>query len=432
MYLSASQIKLLYPKWHPEKKVAVESACKKKWYNRYVLKLPQPSSTSTNLGSALHAVVERYLDCGDLDDPELYPDKWDEGLSTTEAEKVKTLVTMGIEEGKVLRHPKRKIEQEIKWNLFEDLDIVGFIDYWHSGNCITDWKTSSDPGKWGLNEDEGSTNYIGRDIQLLLYCLWVLEEVGIEEDHFVVEHVYFRTKKDPIVKSVKAKVPISRVKEFGKWLREEVIPEFQELKKQSAAVVRSFKSGEDACKAYGGCPYQKFCAVGGLNSEEYKKMVEMKEKLKGVKTMGLLDKVKKEEVKEEPKAEVKETPKAKPKPKPRAKTTPKKKEPEGFRLIHGANIIGNVEVTLFGAVVNQLTDFILSDLQKKDKKLAAVSSWVGLDSFKRKDILHLYKQEILEALQGKTIMVGQMTQDMKEVYCIVYPHATEIIEGHVL
>ena len=443
---------MAFPVWHPDKEISDDTECKRSWYNKYVKKLPVPDRDFTNVGSELHACVERYLESGDLEEGEPFPDGWDKKLKKEEAELVKNLVTQGIEEGFIQKEPQRVIElplwdgkdhlstlQNLKptwsgdflesqskacWEIAPGILITGYIDLWHSGNKIKDWKTSSNPHKYGLSVDKESTKYVGHDIQLLLYALFLRKVKGVK-GHIEVSHTYFPTKNSTKIKEVKCKIAPNVLEKFHKWLTDKVIPAFLELKAMTEPEVKELPHGESACDRYGGCPYKKLCA-GTLGEREYKiinninkgvsKMAEKKKSLADIlkekKAAG-----KKEEPTPTPTPEVK-----KEEPTPTPKEAPQETDTVGYTLIIGASVRSTSnQFTTLTKFFNEVTSGMVKEMD--------VDDWWSLDAFDRKELFQKGKEEILKMANGKTIVCRFLEPDLKALLNVIYDDATTVIEG---
>jgi len=467
MYLSASQIKMVLPNFHPKSIPENTTGCGRKWHHRYRQKLPLPGSVSTNLGSTLHACIERYLEAGDLEDVDIYPEGCFKDVTDEEAVKIVKLVDTGIEEGFIVKHQDRHVEHAIWdgkdhyellksmyptwkeealkkaakgcWEIAPGILIPGFIDYWHSGTHITDWKTSSNPQKWGLNKDRGSTKYIGYDIQLLLYATYLWKVKVLKAKEFTIEHVYFQTKGKLQVKKVCEKIPVSVLKRFYEWLIVTVLPEFKKLSAMAAPEVKVLPYGEEACDMFMGCPYKKLCS-GGLTAQEYINVTNIDQQIiKGGAVVGLLDAITNNNKKEEPAPETKqetkqETPAFAEKQdntKQEKKTTPPKKpRKKGFTLLQNCAVIkGTGKVATLAHIMETVGSHIIDDLKEKGKCGSGVNCWHDLKQNSRSDILHAYKDVIFNAVDDMTIMVGQLNLDMNELFIILYPEAKTIYQG---
>ena len=316
MILSASQVTMIFGKWKPNSVIKPQDfndTCERKWLLAKILKVPQPSRSFTTFGSILHAVVERYLladDNGNVNGKpvDMYPEGWDKGLKLqSERDLIKALVEKAEEQGILERYEDRFVEQcltdgtkywddfgEKIWKLKDDLWLTGFIDYHHSGNVIEDWKTSSNPVKYGLNSDPKSVNFLGYDIQGLMYCLWV-DTFRESHDRYVLRHNYFDTKstpEDPKVFQVEVTISRAVVQQFGRWLNK-TADYMYSLKNKTFADAESLYRGDKACDKYRGCAYKKICN-GQLTIEQHTKLIQQQEKNEENKTMSnpMLEKIK--------------------------------------------------------------------------------------------------------------------------------------------
>lgn len=318
MFLSASQIKMVYPVWHPDKEVSDQTECEISWYNKYVKKLPVPPFKATKMGSVVHSCIENFLNGGDVQDAEIYPPGWDKGLNTNEIDTVKDIITRGIDEGHIIKYDQREIEAPMSdgkdntallkrlkpnwngelinkfapatWEIVPGVLLNGYIDLIHEGNKIKDWKTSSNPQRYGLNIDENSLKFVGHDVQLLIYATW-LKMIRKVEGPITVSHTYFQTKNGDTIREASAIITEETIALFYIWLVKTVIPRFQELNKLSDGVAQALPHGEEACKKYSGCPYQNICS-GKLTEGEYRRTHKIENGVKKKKPMGLFNKIK--------------------------------------------------------------------------------------------------------------------------------------------
>lgn len=479
MFLSASQLKIVFPVY----KHNDESHCKRAWWNKYIKKLPVPQKSFTNLGSVLHSCIENYLRSEDLDDGEPFPEGWDKDLREDEADLVKTLVTKGIEEGHINKEPKRKVEMSI-WDGKDHIDLLrglkpqweeefllekakecweivpgillnGFIDYYFEDNKIIDWKSSSNPHKWGLTVDKKSTKYIGFDLQLLIYADF-LRQVKKIKGPIEAGHVYFRTKSTPEVTPISHTFTPEVLDEFHEWLTKEAIPDMVKLKNMTQGVVATIEPGKNACGNYGGCPYKELCA-GNRTEKEYLIIQAINNgdsKMTGPSLADILKakknkeapveapveaKVTKEVTKAAPK-KVKETKEAPVEVKvteevpveakvevvlrPLAdlkKEIPEKKKRRGYTLCINCQPIRGCKPVSFHRLFNEITSDIVEEMGKE--------SWYDLDPFKRRDLFPLNEESILDYADGKTIVVKYIEPDYKMLIEILKENAKTIMEG---
>ena len=281
---------MIWGHWHPDKILKPEDfkdTCERKWFLDKVLKVPQPPFAATTLGTILHSIVERYLLADDngrdvlTGEPvDLYPEGWDKELKyQSDKDLIKALITHAIEEGHLKRRAGRKVEEAMSdgikhWSGFgeqiwevstetthltEPIYLTGFLDHRY-GNVIEDWKTSSDPAKWGLNTDPKSTKYLGYDIKMLMYAAWL--HYFDPQESYVLRHVYFdkkSTPEEPRVVPVEVEVSVEHVEKFTKWMNDATHYLYNLKDENSRATLTKMHKGELACKKYGGCAYQKIC-----------------------------------------------------------------------------------------------------------------------------------------------------------------------------
>jgi hypothetical protein len=484
MFISASQIKMVFPVWHPSKVVTDHTECGLAWYNKYVKKLPVPPFKAGVMGSAIHTCIENYLKAGDLSGHNPFEGDWSKGLNTNEIDTVKELVTRGIDEGFILKYDQREVEAPMSdgkdnttllkalkptwrsnlidkfapatWEIVPGVLLNGYIDLIHDGNKIKDWKSSSNPQRYGLNIDQDSLNYIGHDIQLLIYTTW-LRYVRKVTGPITVSHTYFQTKNGDTIKNVEAVIEPETITAFYLWLTQTVIPKFQELNGLSEGIANALPHGKDACKKYTGCPYQTIC-TGKLSEGEYRRTHKINNGVKK-KTMGLFDKIKEkapvtevkvEEVvtapieKVEVVAEEKvEAPLKKVEVDPKqmvvdeelveklaADSTvtredldpkPKKRATIKFNLIIGAHVVKGFKVIYIQDLFNDITAEIAEGMK--------VESWFDLDPFRRVENFQKHKESIVAELHGKTVVANHCTHEVKHLLNVLQSYANVIVEA---
>ena len=332
MILSPSQYQMIWGHWHPDKVLKPEDfkdTCERKWFLDKVLKVPQKPRAATTLGTILHSVVERYLLADDngrdvlTGEPvDLYPEGWDSEIKyESDRELIRSLINYAIEEGHLKRRKGRKVEEAMSdgikhwgkpgefgsqlWNIAPEILLTGFLDHRY-GNVIEDWKTSSDPTKWGLNSDPKSTKYLGYDIKMLMYAAWL--HAFDPQESYVLRHVYFdkkSTPEEPRVVPVEVEVSVEHVEKFTEWMMEAAEYLYKLKEENSRATLTKMHKGELACGKYGGCAYQKICNRQLTIEQHTKLLTQQKEdnnmsalaKLRANKA-GKKDAPKKEEVKE--------------------------------------------------------------------------------------------------------------------------------------
>ena len=236
MQISASQIKTF-------------NLCRKKWYFEKVEKLPQgPPSYGAVFGSVLHSCLER-LHKGE--DP--FPAGWSAPLKNGDTEVAKSLIdlyepTEGIEE--------RNVERKISLPVIDDISLLGYIDLYKPGTII-DHKTSK-AWKWALSARE-----LARDLQMMVYARWALEQEPDLETVELRHNVFLRT-------------PPARYKKTVAYATSEAVMDQWYQVQETALLMKEARKGGppeiemgNQCHAFGGCPFARICS-GVVSLEEFK------------------------------------------------------------------------------------------------------------------------------------------------------------------
>ncbi len=224
-HVSVSQFKLFY-------------ACPRKYWYRYPMGIPTPTTSSLALGTATHSVLERYLTMPD------WEFDWEEDKAhKTAAPGIQFLPKPGSV------HVETKISLPIA-----GLELVGAVD-WYSVDGTTldigDHKTSKDPGKWAKTEQQLKT-----DLQMNVYAAALQRQLDIKADKLVLRHVTYRTVGVPYA------LPTTVIGdlEYAKmtWSKlEKTVPRIIALRKETDS--NNVPTVPGTCGAYGGCPYQRIC-----------------------------------------------------------------------------------------------------------------------------------------------------------------------------
>jgi hypothetical protein len=308
---------------------------------------------ATTLGTILHSIVERYLLADDngrdvlTGEPvDLYPEGWDKELKyQSDKDLIKALITHAIEEGHLKRRKGRKVEEAMTdgikhwsgfgeqiWMIDPDIYLTGFIDHRY-GNVIEDWKTTSDPAKWGLNTDPKSAKYLGYDIKMLMYAAWVY--CFDPQESYVLRHVYFdkkSTPEEPRIVPVEVTVSAYHIDKFLKWMNDAAHYLYNLKESNSRATLTKMYKGELACGKYGGCAYQKICNRQ-LTIEQHTKLLTQQKEDTNMSALAKL-RANKAGKKDEPKqeapnvSEAVETPKEETKPVEKKETQSKSRAPK--------------------------------------------------------------------------------------------------------
>lgn len=225
--------------------------CARRWHFQYVQGIPQPSSPSQALGTALHGCIERYIE------PEMGPvDAWD--TVSAEAKRlflaIKPIVDEVIAEGIV------SVEEKMELELAGVL-VNGRIDV-RKSRGVLDWKTSSDIARYAKTPGQ-----LRRSTQMVLYAKWLSQQEGVSFP-LEVEHVYVQTKSKPLVERVKAKIDRGSLD----VALDGIIVLLEEMKVAAAETdVTKLKADRTKCRQ---CPYNNICP-----KEENKTMASLLSRL---------------------------------------------------------------------------------------------------------------------------------------------------------
>lgn len=260
--------------------------CRRFWWLKQVARLPQAQKDYYDFGTALHSVIERYLDADDngrdaFGNPvDLYPDGWtlDEKsgrplVDAAQADLIKRLITKAIDGGILQRLPGRVVEREFWMPVFEDdphrAGAMGYIDIYlpdaaHDNKTLKDMRYAASPKELKTLP------------QMLIYAKFVFEESdrrGKPLQEVKLRHNQFcKDPLTPIVRKTDASVTRAEVETFWRGLQDNVA-EMEKLKKnftkpEEWAKLPDPAKPEEACRAYGGCPYLELCA-GVENLQTY-------------------------------------------------------------------------------------------------------------------------------------------------------------------
>lgn len=301
--------------------------CFRKWWLGRVRKLESPSTTSQVFGTVLHAVAERYLRADDLGrDPEtgkpvdLYPEGWEQAWErdrktkelylageATPAEQtlIKSLIEAGIENGLLERLPGREIEHSFRESVMQadcpecngtgldvqsafvntkikcracggdgkgdHVEMMGFIDALYP-DAIHDHKTAKN-FKYSKNANHKSPNYLGKNLQVLVYAKLALDKLRKEgkplPEKFHLRHnIFCKNPQHPTVRKVDVAVTPEQVEDH--WNRV-ILPQTEEMIRlrrtaEKWSDIPDPPTGNRACNAYGGCEYMTICS--GMETEE--------------------------------------------------------------------------------------------------------------------------------------------------------------------
>lgn len=243
--------------------------CPRKWFFLKILRLPEMKKFATTFGTVLHQVAERYFLADDYgrdrktgEEVDLYPEGWlvalgfdgkPEGeIKPHEGEVIKDMVARAIEQGYWKREPGREVEKKFRKHILDGQVIIcGMVDVWYPGR-ILDHKTTKN-AKYA--KSGGPNGSLIKALPMLLYFACTQD---VTEG--MIEHVTFsKDVNDPFIKNPKADLYDTHINDL--WTRViDLSREMLELRKQTDwEQVPGPQHGTDACKAFGGCPFQAIC-----------------------------------------------------------------------------------------------------------------------------------------------------------------------------
>jgi len=219
--------------------------CARSWAFRYVAGIRQPTTPAQQKGIDGHARIEHYLRTGEnvLTDLERPGKIWIPNPSES------IIVEPSIDVSK----PIATISGVPLIGKLDCLNTDYYVDPQGDTHVedfpeILDWKFSSDPERWGLTPADIQT-----DIAMNAYGIWALTRSG--GDRVRLSLVYFSTRRRYACKRTAV---ISR--EHCNKVIDSYAPTVAAMK-QAAQVSdpNDLDPSLDACRAFGGCPYQGDC-----------------------------------------------------------------------------------------------------------------------------------------------------------------------------
>lgn len=235
----------------------------KGYYNKYLC-LPQKDKPSSTLGSAVHDVLEEWFNAGAC-----YP------LPEDTPRRVRQLAEVGMPYVPWNTHsmpPKERWHAET-WASAQcgPLPFVAKVDLWAAPLgpavqphrlVISDYKTSSDPWRWGKGPEE-----LANFTQPLVYAYALQQTHGwVAPETFDAQHIYMKTRGKAEGFEVWARdIPWSRVEK--RW---------EKLTRKAERIVDMLASDpkpEDvpyntkSCRKYGGCDYADICPRNPANAK---------------------------------------------------------------------------------------------------------------------------------------------------------------------
>lgn len=258
--------------------------CPRQWWLRYVHRLPELVRTNFDFGTVLHSVCERYLLADDTGrDPQtgepvdLFPQGWDivedkagpRRLDPLDASLIRKLIDKGLEAGILERRPHREVERPLDREVIPGVQFIGFVDCLLPGE-IQDHKTTKST-KWAKTPKTLATS-----LQMLDYAKEAIERDPDLKEVRLRHNVFVKDPERPIVRKVETTVRRSEVEKNWKRLQG-VAAQMQALARQATPVEQWREipgpTQNDACRAYGGCPFLSICG-GTEDPSAYRRRVQ--------------------------------------------------------------------------------------------------------------------------------------------------------------
>lgn len=220
--------------------------CPRRWYERWVLKNPAPTTPAMLRGTAIHKEIEHFLKTGEV---RIDGEYIDIARAVSEA-----LTGLGI----VRDEPKIMAEQKFVLNVLDGVEWVGYVDivdYRDSVIHIIDTKTRGD-FKYNKSEAE-----LANDLQLNSYAYWALTDARFKDHNqemIRVSHLYALTQG--VARTELVGVNISRDHVFeGFAASRKLVTEMQGYAASGHAKSDALPPNKNSCGIFGGCHYVPLC-----------------------------------------------------------------------------------------------------------------------------------------------------------------------------
>lgn len=236
----------------------------RKWWWKEERDMPEGKVIAgSDFGTAIHGVNERWRRADDRGNfpagIELYPAGWNKGLDAADSALVKMLHDKAVEQGILVRRKGRKPEEWMNTPIIVDDDVVqltGKLDCEDEEGFEDDKSTKA--AKWAKDE-EG----LASDAAMLFYAVEWCRRHG-EAIKVRMRYNYFlKDPSQPKTWPVEALVTREVVDHFKEndllpTVRAMVAVAKQKLPDEAWEQVAG-PTTQDACRAFGGCPYATIC-----------------------------------------------------------------------------------------------------------------------------------------------------------------------------
>lgn len=228
--------------------------CPRYWYNRSILKIPEPTSPAQARGKLIHSVIEEYLKTGQIEV---------EGNDTERIEAIE-IARAGLE-NLPPPSPGLLIEEYIEIPTYADGPLwIGYIDLCDVDQFyIGDHKTTSD------FRYVKTPNQLVENTQMSSYAWWLFQ-LKESANEVKIEHLYFRTKRP--YKGLVVQATLTREQCAANWNRDLLlVEEMESWANQDLTSANDLEPNTQSCDMYGGCTYRKQCGFDGpFNGLEWK------------------------------------------------------------------------------------------------------------------------------------------------------------------
>lgn len=208
--------------------------CERKFFDRYVLKEREPGTDATDLGTAIHDVLESYVRDGKAIDQDTPEGRIAAGaLPYIPAPNTPSIACEISLDELPLRDPCA-------------LPFKGFIDLLDTRGAIpvlTDYKTSSNLKKYAKKPEELKTN-----LQLVIYAAHVFDNYPC--DVLELRHIYLQTKGETGGVCLEVKALITR-EEAKAFFDNNVRPVVKAMLEASQSKASTLKKNMSFCFSYG-------------------------------------------------------------------------------------------------------------------------------------------------------------------------------------
>lgn len=223
--------------------------CHRYWFNKSVLKLPEPFSAPAQKGTRVHKISEYWLKSGLLSQPP--------GTTDEDMEIAQVAITHMPKRG-----PELLIEHEFELPTYPGgpiwLGYIDLVDPRQDPIQVLDHKTRSD-FRYCLKPND-----LLKSVQMTSYAKWAMDH--FKRDEVLVGHKYVctkRTKTPPHYKTLLVTAIANRKQVEAVWAElMPVVAAMMEWRKLAPATADDLEPNTASCGAYGGCAFKPQCGFG--------------------------------------------------------------------------------------------------------------------------------------------------------------------------